>query len=122
MGANTVEQLTELMVAAYQAKDAAAVADLYEEDAILANSVAGYSIVGREAIRERVKENFAVDAEFFGMDELLTEDFGNCVVGHAVFRRRVTLPDGTRHEGEGRGTVVFRRGADGTLRLLVDHA
>jgi ketosteroid isomerase-like protein len=56
------------------------------------------------------------------MDELLTADIGDCVVGHTVFQRRVTSPDGTRHEGEGRGTVVFRRGADGTLHLVIDHA
>ena len=53
-GAASVEEWGQLIGAAYQAKDADAVGDLYEDDAILANSVAGYSAVGRAAIVEKV--------------------------------------------------------------------
>ena len=109
-------------MAAYQAKDAEAAGALYEDDAVLANSVAGYSVVGRAAIIEKMKENFAVDVEWFGESELKSLVIGDCAVGHSTFQRRLTLPDGTRHEGEGRGTLVLRRGANGNWRCVIDHA
>jgi ketosteroid isomerase-like protein len=61
MGATTPEGLGELVAAAYKANDAEALRDLYEEDAVLANSVAGYTAVGRDAIIEKHKENFALE-------------------------------------------------------------
>jgi ketosteroid isomerase-like protein len=121
-GAASVEEWGQLLVAAYQAKDADAVADLYEEDAILANSVAGYSAVGRAAIVERVKENFAADVDFSGILENKSWVIGDCMIGHSIFERRRTRPDGSVEESVGRGTMVLRRGTDGTWRCLVDHA
>jgi uncharacterized protein (TIGR02246 family) len=122
-GAASVEEWGQLIGAAYQAKDADAVADLYEDDAILANSVAGYSAAGRAAIAEKVKENFAADVDFSGMIENKSWSIGDdCVVGHSIFQRRRTLPDGTVEESIGRGTVVFHRGVDGRWRCVVDHA
>ena len=37
MGATSPEQIDELMLAAYKSKDAEAIADLYEDDAIFSN-------------------------------------------------------------------------------------
>jgi hypothetical protein len=45
LGATTPDGLGELIAAAYKANDAKAIRDLYEEDAVLANSVAGYTAV-----------------------------------------------------------------------------
>jgi ketosteroid isomerase-like protein len=107
-GAASVEEWGQLLGAAYQAKDADAVADLYEDDAILANSVAGYSAVGRAAIVENVKDNFRADVDFAGVRENKSWVIGDdCVIGHSIFDRRRTLPDGTVAESIGRGTMVF---------------
>jgi uncharacterized protein (TIGR02246 family) len=122
MGAATPEQFLDLVAAAYQSKDAEAVRDLYEEDAVFANSGAGYSVVGREAIVEKVKQNFALDVEWFNEDALKFVVVGDYAFSHLTFQRRVTLPDGTRQEGEGRSTGVLHRGADGTWRCVIDHA
>jgi uncharacterized protein (TIGR02246 family) len=122
MGATTPEQVEELMAAAYQAKDAQAVRDLYEDDAILANSVAGYTVVGRDAIVEKVKENFAIDIEWVSDPPVKSLVVGDYAFIHGTFLRRLTLPDGTRQEGEGRTTLVLRRGPDGNWRCVIDHA
>jgi ketosteroid isomerase-like protein len=122
-GAASVEEWGQLIGAAYQAKDVDAVADLCEDDAIMANSVACYSAVGRAAIAEKVKENFAVDVQFSdGLEVKGSFVFGDCVIGHVTFRRRRTLSDGTVEESDGRTTTVLHRGADGDWRCLVDHA
>ena len=122
MGATTPEQIGELLAAAYKAKDAEAVGDLYEDDAVLANSGAGYSIVGRAAIVAKVKENFAINVKWSGTRELKSIVIGDCAFNHSTFQRRVTLEDGTQNEGEGRGTVVLRRGGDDIWRIVIDHA
>jgi uncharacterized protein (TIGR02246 family) len=123
-GASSAEEWGQLLAAAYQAKDADAVGDLYEDDAVLANSVAGYSATGRAAIVEQVKENFAAaGVDFSGIRESKSWVIGDdCVISHSVFDRRRTLPDGTVEESVGRGTAALRRGADGRWRCVVDHA
>ena len=122
MGASTPEQIEELMAAAYQVKDAEAVAELFEEDAVFASTGAGFSVVGRAAIVEKVKANFAMDIEWFNTNPVKFEVVGDWAFSHLTFQRRLTLPDGTRQEGEGRSTVVLRRGADGNWRVVIDHA
>lgn len=47
MGATTPEEINELMQDAYRRKDAEAVADLYEDDAIFANTQAQWAASGR---------------------------------------------------------------------------
>ena len=122
MGATTPDHAGELMVAGYRARDAEAIGDLYEDDAVLANSVAGYTVVGRAAIVEKVKQNFAVDVEWFNDVAVRSIIIGDYAISHMTFQRRVTLRDGTRQEGEGRSTGVLHRGADGTWRAIIDHA
>jgi uncharacterized protein (TIGR02246 family) len=122
MGATTQEHVEELMTAAYQAKDAEVVAELFEEDAVFASTGAGFSVVGRAAIVEKVKANFAMDIEWFNTHPVKFQVVGDWAFSHSTFQRRLTLPDGTRQEGEGRVTVVLRRGADGNWRIVIDPA
>jgi len=61
MGATSVEEFGDLFAAAYRTRDADAVADMYEDNAIFAMSDAGYPVaIGRAAIVERMREIFAV--------------------------------------------------------------
>src|SRR5438105_12651301 len=122
--ARTVEEFSALYSAAYQAKDADAIGDLYENDAIYAQPVAGFTVVGRTAIVAKVKEMFSAFAAVDYEDDapLLCRAVGDYAFGHGVFRARVTLADGTQHETEGRQTGILHRGPDGNWRQILDHA
>jgi ketosteroid isomerase-like protein len=83
MGAITPDHFGELMVAGYRAKDADAIGDLYEDDAVFANSVAGYTVVGRAAIVEKVKQNFDVDVEWFNdvaVKSIVVGDYASALI------------------------------------------
>ena len=120
--ARTHEEMAELYAAAYAAKDAEAVGDLYEEDAVYA--IPAYTVVGRAAIVEKVKEMFSACSEITYEDDapLLSREDGDYAVGHGVFRSRVVLADGTQHESEGRQSNVAHRGPDGNWRIILDHS
>ena len=122
--ARTVEEFRALYEAAYEAKDADAIGDLYEDDAVYAQGIAGYTVVGRRAIVEKVKEMFGAVSEVTYEDDapLLFREDGDYAFGHGVFRARVTLADGTRHETEGRQSGVLHRGPDGNWRQILDHS
>jgi uncharacterized protein (TIGR02246 family) len=122
--ARTVEELNALYAAAYQAKDADAVGALYADDAIYAQPFAGFTVVGRAAIVEKVKELFGAWRELDYEDDapLLYHEEGDFAFVHCVFRVRVTLPDGTKRQREGRQSNVMRRGPDGNWQLILDHA
>lgn len=124
MGASTPEELDELYVAAYRARDAEAVADLYEEDALYAMSIAGQIVQGRDAIREAVNQTFAVLPEVELVYDSPERAFvsGDWAFVHGTTRTRFTLGDGTQHETVARASTVRHRGADGNWRLVVDHA
>jgi len=68
MGAGTPEQIDELMLAAYAAKDAEAVAGLYEDDAIFSNPPDGWTVVGRAAIIEKLNELFSMTSSISWVD------------------------------------------------------
>ena len=64
MGATTLEQFGEVFAAAYRTRDAEAVADMYDDDAIFAMSDFGYApAIGRAAIFARTSEIFAVTSD-----------------------------------------------------------
>jgi uncharacterized protein (TIGR02246 family) len=120
--ARTREEVTELYAAAYAAKDAEAVGDLYEDDAIY--STPAYTVVGRAAIVEKVSEMFSACSEIAYEDDapLLSREDGDYAVVHGVFRSRVVLANGTQHESEGRQSNVAHRGPDGNWRIVLDHS
>jgi len=125
MGATTPEQIDELMLAAYQAKDAEALADLYEDDAVFSNPPDGWTAVGRTEIVARMKEVFAsLDGgiDWVSDPPVRTVEVGDYAFVHGTYRARVSLADGTRHEVVGRGTTVLHRGDDGNWRCVIDHS
>ena len=123
MGATTPEQIDELMQVAYKLKDAEAVADLYEDDALFANTDAGWTAVGRAELVARVKEMFAAfSVTGWETDRLKFVQAGDYAFSHDTIVTRVVFRGGKVLDVAGRGTTIAHKGADGNWRLLVGHA
>ena len=124
MGARNPEQVDSEMAAAFQARDAKAVADLYEDDAVYAMSIAGYSLMGRAAIHEDVTKMFEQmsEVELVFDTPVRRETVGDQSFVHGTSTTRFTLADGSRHEVMSRHTNVLRRGSDGNWRIAIAHA
>ena len=119
MEARAPEQLIELMDAAYQAKDAEAVAALYEDDAIFANPPGGWTAVGRAAIAEKVAEMFAatnaLDVVYDPpVKSVVADDYAFL---HFTTSNCVSFADGTEHES--RSANDDRRSPRGGRHLAV---
>ena len=124
MGATSPEQIDELMLAAYRSKDAEAIADLYEDDAIFSNPPDGWTVVGRAAIIEKLNEMFAMTSsiDWVGNPPEKSVVVGDYAFVHATSLGRALLADGTQYESQGRTTTVAHRGTDGNWRYIVDHS
>ena len=115
MGATTPEQIVESLDSAIHARDASAVAEFYEDDAIFANPPM-WTAVGRAEIVERLNELFeATDA----LDVAYNPPAKFVVVGDYAFTHytsvsTVSLPDGVSQEIQTRTTTVAHRGLTGT--------
>jgi uncharacterized protein (TIGR02246 family) len=122
MGASTPEQIVELMDAAYQSRDASAIADFYEDDAIFANPPM-WTAVGRAEIIERLNELFeATDALDVAYDApAMSVVVGDYAFTHYSSTTTVSLPDGASQEIRTRTTTISHRGSDGNWRYIVDH-
>jgi uncharacterized protein (TIGR02246 family) len=122
MGATTPEQIVELLDSAFHARDASAIAEFYEDDAIFANPPM-WTAVGRAEIIERLNELFeATDA----LDVAYNFPAKCVVVGDYAFTHytsvtTVSLPDGVSQEIQIRTTTVAHRGSDGNWRYSIDH-
>jgi hypothetical protein len=95
---------------AYKLKDAEAVGDLYEDDAIFANTDAGWTAVGRAELVERFKEMFTISASTDGVPI----DSSSCKSVTMRFRMKRPSPiSSSRTEKAldvaGRGTTVPQR-------------
>jgi uncharacterized protein (TIGR02246 family) len=123
VGARTPEQIDELMLAAYESRDAEAVADLYEDDAIFSNPPDGWTVVGRAAIIEKLNEMFSMTSSISWVDSpMKSVVVGDYAFFHATNVGRAVLADGTPHEAQARTTTVAHRGSDGNWRFVIDHS
>jgi len=110
------------MDAAFHAKDAEAIAEFYEDDAIFANPPM-WTAVGRSEIIERLNELFEATS---AIDVAYDPPATSVVVGdyafvHYTSLTRVSLADGTEQELRTRTTTIAHRGADGEWRFILDH-
>jgi uncharacterized protein (TIGR02246 family) len=122
VGARNPDQIDELYVEAFRARDADAVADLYEDGAIYAMAMAGLVLEGRDAIRDNVHSMFsAMEATDLAYDDHEVIVAGDYAFTHGTSRSRFTI-DGQAHETIVRSTAVFHRGDDGNWRFVIDHA
>jgi len=123
MGARTPEQIDELMFAAYAAKDAEAVADLYEDDAVFSNPPDGWTVVGRAAIIEKLNELFSMTRSISWVDNPMKAVVdGDYAFFHATNVGQAVLADGTQYEAPARTTTIAHRGNDGNWRFVIDHS
>jgi len=123
MGATTPEQIDELMLVAYESKDAEAIADLYEDDAIYSNPANGWTVVGRAAIIEKLNEMFSMTSSISWIADPPAKFVvaGDYAFVHFTSVNRASLVDGTQYESQGRTTTVAHRGSDGHWRYAIDH-
>jgi len=124
MGASTPEQIDELMLIAYESRDAEAIADLYEDDAIFSNPPDGWTVVGRAAIIDKLNEMFSMTSSigWIGNPPAKSVVVGDYAFVHATSVNRASLADGTQYEAQGRTTTVAHRGSDGNWRYVIDHS
>ena len=108
-GARTPEEITTLFVERANAGDADGVADLYEEDAVMAFPP-GQLTVGRAAIRDFVASGFTNGPKFEYEVPLPT-----------LFAGDIALTATPSRDGKGTRVQVVRRQADGTWRRLIDR-
>jgi ketosteroid isomerase-like protein len=123
MGARTPEQIDELMLVAYESRDAEAIADLYEDDAIYANPANGWTVVGRAAIIEKLHEMFSMTSSIGWICSPPARFVvaGDYAFSHFTSVNQALLTDGTPYESEGRTTTVAHRAGDGNWRYVIDH-
>lgn len=123
MTARTPEQIDELMLDLYESKDAEAIADLYEDDAIYSNPANGWTVVGRAAIIEKLNEMFSMTSSISWIANPPAKFVvaGDYAFAHFTSENRASLVDGSQYESQGRTTTVAHRGSDGHWRYVIDH-
>lgn len=116
---DTIQARNNEWSAAFNADDAAAIAALYEEDAVLL-APGGAPIHGRAAIGDALSGLFGVLQNL----KLVTEEVRPAGDAHAIDIGRilyeVSAVDGTKTLFTGNYVVVWHRNGDGVWRLVSD--
>jgi uncharacterized protein (TIGR02246 family) len=118
--ARTPEALLAIIKQAFNRGDVHALADAYEDDAILAVPPDGCAVQGRDDIRAATAPWLALRPHMtIVVDRKLEAD--GLSLTHAHWTLTGTGPDGGLMELHGRGTCVARRQPDGTWRIVLDN-
>jgi ketosteroid isomerase-like protein len=107
--ATSPEEISRLFVEFANAGDAAAMADLYEEDAVLAFPP-GQTTVGRAAIRELFEKMVAARPTFSVEEPLPT-----------IYHGDLALTSTRPKDNTGGRVQVVRRQGDGSWRRIIDR-
>ncbi len=116
MPAYQAAQLHSLFQDAFNRADGAAIAALYEEDAVLV--VDGAEVRGRDAIRASYEESFERNARMTLVTRAVFEGPDGLAVLHGAW---VVSPVGEGLTTRGLSTEVVRRQADGHWLFVIDN-
>ena len=119
--ANDPNFVLDEFIAAVKAGDYDALADLYEEDAILAVADMGVVVRGREAIKATF-QGFQSMGEYLGT-EIRSRPVtvcGDFAVASIVCTISLKSPDGETVEREVESKEAMHKGADGNWRYIAD--
>jgi uncharacterized protein (TIGR02246 family) len=122
--ADTPEALIEEFKAGFLTGDADAMADCYEDDAILVMASMGLVAEGKQAIRDTWAGMAAMgqpmDLEIRSRDVQVSGDLAYAhLIGTALVKSAET---GNEDTMDIRATEVMHRGVDGQWRYVIDHA
>lgn len=118
MPARSPEQLHELIAEAVNARDLDAFEALHEPGATIVLPPEGRHVSGHDAIRTAMTATFAMrpDLTIEVLDKLETDGLA---LTHGRWSMTISA-GGRRSEVSGRGTMVSRRQADGSWRIVLD--
>jgi len=122
--ANTPEALIDEFTAGFLTGDANAIADCYEDDAILVMAALGIVAKGKDAIRDTWAGMAAmgqpIDFKIASRPVQVDGDLAYAhLTGTALIKSSETGDEDTM---EIRATEVMHRGVDGQWRYVIDHA
>jgi uncharacterized protein (TIGR02246 family) len=117
--AHSPEEIHALIAAAFNAGDLDALTEVYEEDATLIVPPDGQRVSGREAIRAALESTIALRPSFKS-DVVEKLEADGLALTHARWSIVATAGD-ERVAMAGRGTIVSRRQADGSWRVVLDN-
>jgi uncharacterized protein (TIGR02246 family) len=122
--ANTPEALIDEFKAGFLTGDADAMADCYEDDAILVMAAVGIVAEGKEAIRETWAGMNAMGQPIdFSIASRPVQVDGDLAYAHLVGTALIKSTEtGQEDTMEVRATEVMHRGVDGQWRYVIDHA
>jgi uncharacterized protein (TIGR02246 family) len=118
MPARTPDEIHELFLAGFNAGDAKAVADLYEEHAVLVPDPTRV-IKGRAAILDGL-ENFVAIKPRMTLNAARVVRNGSVAILYSDWTITSRRPDGSTQSFDVRPTLVAREQADGTWRIAID--
>jgi uncharacterized protein (TIGR02246 family) len=110
-----VERIRSQWLEAAERNDAAAVAALYSDDAIVTSPM-GEAVRGRESIRELWTEQLPMSSDL-DIDSSDFEVSGDLAYDYGTFSQTLTTPAGEEMEVEGEYVVILRRQDDGQWRI-----
>jgi uncharacterized protein (TIGR02246 family) len=120
MPARTPEEIHSLLAAAFTAGDIDAFLELYEDGATVHIPPDSRPATGKAAIREALVEHFALRPRFESVVVGKVQGDGLAMT-HARWSFAASDDDGMPVEMGGRGTIVSRRQADGSWRVVLDN-
>jgi uncharacterized protein (TIGR02246 family) len=116
-GREAVDLLRRTWVEAAERKDAAAVAALYSDDAVIASPL-GETARGRQAIESLWQTQLPM-SDNLRVNPSTVEAASDMVAEYGTFSQQLTLPGGTPQDVDGEYVVVTRRQNDGDWRIVM---
>lgn len=119
MGIQQPEEAHRIWAETFNKGDADALAELYEEDAVL--TLNGQTIAGRGAIQDTLASLLLAAPSIEIETKAVIESSEGVALLHGRWAITGIAPDGSAMNMSGRNTEVLRRQPDGTWQFLIDN-